>query len=84
MVRKELHGILGEEELSTAVVLILANKTDQPTAASTEAIQQALELNVLDEQKRKYHVQRTVATDGRGLKEGLIWLSKNMTPHIEK
>jgi ADP-ribosylation factor protein 6 len=75
LVRKELHGILIEEELANAVVLILANKT---------VIIKALELNVLDETKRKYHVQRTVATTGDGLRDGLTWLAKNMTPHVTK
>lgn len=84
LVRKELHGILVEEELSNAVVLILANKTDQPTAVSNEVLAKELDLGLLDETKRKYHVERTVATNGKGLKEGLVWLAANMTPHVPK
>jgi len=84
MVRRELHGILQEEELSQAVVLILANKADQQNAVSTQELSQALELELLDASGRKYHVQRSVALTGEGLKDGVIWLSKNMTPHVAK
>lgn len=84
LVRRELHGLLGEEELSNAVVLILANKCDQAAAVSNEQLAKELELEVLDEGKRPYHVQRTVATTGEGLKEGLTWLAKTMKPHGEK
>ncbi len=84
MVRKELHGILQEEELAQAVVLILANKADQQNARSNDELSKALELDLLDASQRKYTVQRSVATTGQGLKEGLVWLSKNMTPHVAK
>lgn len=81
MVRRELHGLLGEEELSNAVVLILANKADQAGAVTNDVLAKALELEVLEETKRPFHVQRTVATTGEGLKEGVLWLAKNMKPH---
>jgi len=84
LVRAELHGLLVEEELSQAVVLILANKADQPTAVPTEKLVAELELDKLDKSGRAYHVQRTIATSGEGLKDGVIWLSKNMKPHVEK
>lgn len=84
LVRKELHGILVEEELANAVVLILANKADQQNSVSNEVLARALDLALLDESKRKYTVQRTVATTGDGLKEGMQWLAKNMTPHVAK
>lgn len=84
LVRKELHGILQEEELNHAVVLILANKSDQQNAVSNDELSKALELELLDASGRKYTVQRSVATTGSGLKEGLVWLSKNMTPHVQK
>ena len=83
LVRKELHGILHEEELAHAVVLILANKSDQQGAVSSEELAQALDLQLLESSKRKFCVQRSVATTGEGLKEGLVWLSKNMTPYAE-
>ena len=84
LVRKELHGILLEEELSNAVVLILANKADQQNAVSSEELSKALDLQLLNESGRKYTVQRSVAITGEGLKDGLVWLSKNMTPHVQK
>ena len=84
LVRRELHGILQEEDLLQAVVLILANKADQQNAVSTEELATALELEMLQASQRTFTVQRTVATTGAGLKEGLLWLSKNMKPHVTK
>lgn len=84
LVRKELHGILQEEELNHAVVLILANKSDQKNAVSSDELAKALDLQLLEQSKRKFCVQRSVALTGEGLKEGLVWLSKNMTPHTAK
>lgn len=84
LVRKELHGILQEEELNHAVVLILANKSDQKNAVSNAELAKALDLDVLEQSGRKFFVQRSVALTGEGLKDGLVWLSKNMTPHSAK
>jgi len=79
LAKKELMGILKEEELEKAVLLILANKQDLPNAHSPEALVKALDLKELDG-KRQYHVQAAVASQGKGLREGLLWLSKHMKP----
>lgn len=76
--RKELHGILREEELQNAVVLIIANKTDLPSAVSMEQLSQALDLNTLSATGRVFHVQPASAAQNKGLKEGLFWLAKAM------
>ena len=76
LARKELHGILREEELQQAVLLIIANKVDLPRAVSTEQLSAALELGSLGD--RVLHVQPAVAQQGKGLREGLMWLAKAM------
>jgi len=78
--RKELHGLLSEEALAKACLLIIANKTDLPTAVSTEALTKALGLDEIDATKRKFHIQPAVASKGTGLREGLQWLAKAMKP----
>jgi len=79
LVKKELHGILKEEELQNAVLIILANKQDLPNALPVEGIAKALALDELKD-NHKWTVQATVASKGTGLKEGLTWLAKNMKP----
>ena len=74
--RKELHGILKEEELAHAVLLIVANKMDLPRAVSVEQLRVALDLQALGD--RVLHIQPAVAQTGKGLKEGLFWLAKAM------
>jgi len=80
--RKELHGILREEELSNAVLLIIANKIDLPHAVSTEQLSAALDLPSLG--NRVIHIQPAVAQQGKGLREGLIWLAKAMKQQSRK
>ena len=80
--KRELHGILKEEELNEAVLLIIANKTDLPNAVSSERLAQELDLPSL--QGRVMHIQPAVAQKGTGLKEGLMWLAKAMKAHIKQ
>ena len=80
--RRELHGILKEEELNDAVLLIIANKVDLPNAVSTERLAQELDLASL--QGRAMHIQPAVAQKGTGLKEGLVWLAKAMKAHSKQ
>ena len=80
--RRELHGILKEEELNDAVLLIIANKVDLPNAVSTERL--AHELDLASLQGRAMHIQPAVAQKGTGLKEGLVWLAKAMKAHSKQ
>ncbi len=61
-------------------VLLIANKTDLPNAASGDTLRAALSLDELMG-SRAYHIQPAVASQGKGLKEGLLWLAKNMKPN---
>ncbi|XP_031631044.1 ADP-ribosylation factor 2-like [Contarinia nasturtii] len=74
--KKELNGLLKEDELRDAAVLVIANKQDLPNAMSTAELVEKLNLNQL--WKRNWHVQATCATQGNGLYEGLDWLSNEL------
>lgn len=71
-----LNKLIREDELRDATFLVLANKQDLPNAASLDEISNRVGLNVL--RNRRWIIQKTCATRGEGLLEGLEWLSKNM------
>lgn len=71
---EELQFRLQDDKLSSAPLLILANKQDLPNALSTTKLIQALELDLIKD--RQWHVQPACATSGQGLHEGLDWLVK--------
>ena len=74
---EELHGMLMDEELRDAVLLIVANKQDLPNAMSVDEIEQRLELHQLRD--RKWKIQSTCAITGEGLYDGLDWLQRVLT-----
>ncbi|CAM8940703.1 unnamed protein product [Rhodiola kirilowii] len=71
--RDELHRMLTECDLRDAVLLVLANKHDLPNAMNTTEITEKLGLPSLHQ--CHWYIQRTCATSGEGLYEGLDWLS---------
>ncbi|KAI9506101.1 ADP-ribosylation factor [Coemansia spiralis] len=71
--RDELQRMLNEDELRDAILLVFANKQDLPNAMNGDEIREALGLRSI--KNRECHVQRTCATTGDGLYEGLDWLS---------
>ncbi|KAL7058400.1 hypothetical protein AAHC03_017263 [Spirometra sp. Aus1] len=75
--REELHGMLNEEELRDAALLVFANKQDLPNAMPASEITQRLGLCALH--GRQWYVQATCATSGTGLYEGLDWLSNTFS-----
>ncbi|XP_018325053.1 ADP-ribosylation factor 4-like [Agrilus planipennis] len=74
---KELAGLLQEDDLRNAVLLIIANKRDLPNAMSICEIREKLNLDRLT-QRRTWHIQPTCAIQGSGLYEGLEWLSEEL------
>eukprot|EP01084_Bolivina_argentea_P073018 132533_1 len=74
--KEELHGLIAEEELKDAVLLVFANKQDLPNAMSVKDITERLGLNQL--RNRKWYIQSSTATTGDGLYEGLDWLSNTL------
>eukprot|EP01156_Anaeramoeba_ignava_P016823 Anaeramoba_ignava/a6298_91.p1 GENE.a6298_91~~a6298_91.p1 ORF type:complete len:187 (-),score=44.89 a6298_91:108-641(-) len=73
--KDELYGLLEEEELKNAILLIFANKNDLPDAMSIETISEKLALSSI---KHQWYIQSSCATKGEGLYEGLEWLTKQL------
>ncbi|EPE03469.1 adp-ribosylation factor family protein [Ophiostoma piceae UAMH 11346] len=70
--RAELHGLLQEERLSGASLLVFANKTDVQGCMDSEEILEALKLN--DIVSHRWNILRCSAMTGKNLKEGLAWV----------
>lgn len=75
--RQELHRILHDREMQNCILLILANKQDQPNAAKPSDVAERLGLTNL--KNRTWCVQPSCALTGEGLIEGLVWLSDHLT-----
>jgi ADP-ribosylation factor protein 1 len=69
--RDELHRVVSEDALRDAVVLVLANKQDLPTALRADKMTDALGLRSL---RHPWFIQACSATTGDGIYEGLHWL----------
>jgi small GTP-binding protein len=76
LAQEELQKILSEEDMSQALLLVFANKTDLPQAMTAAEIIDKLQLRQL--RGRKWWVQPTCATKGEGLFEGLDWLCQQL------
>jgi small GTP-binding protein len=74
--RDELMGMLNNDELREAVLLVFANKQDLPGAM--DAAEMASKLGLNDLRNRPWFIQSTCATKGEGLYEGLDWLSETL------
>nr|VZI25113.1 unnamed protein product [Spirometra erinaceieuropaei] len=75
--REELQGMLNEDELRDAALLVFANKQDLPNAMPASEITERLGLCALH--GRQWYVQATCATSGTGLYDGLDWLSNSLS-----
>ncbi|OAL49595.1 ADP-ribosylation factor-like protein-like protein 1 [Pyrenochaeta sp. DS3sAY3a] len=73
---EELRAMLNEEELRDAALLVFANKQDQPGAKGAGEISEALKLGELKD--RNWSIVACSAVDGRGVQEGMDWLSNNV------
>jgi small GTP-binding protein len=75
LVLNEIHRLMNEPDLEKVKLLIYANKQDLSNATSSRELIDILELRKL---KQEWFIQPSSATHGRGLYEGLEWLSKNI------
>ncbi|KAF0711521.1 Aste57867_5215 [Aphanomyces stellatus] len=78
LAKAELHGILHDEQLRDACLLLLLNKRDLVQGDDGD-IAARLDFQSVC-QGRQVLVQPTVATTGEGLDEGFKWLCENMVP----
>ncbi|RQM18947.1 hypothetical protein B5M09_006361 [Aphanomyces astaci] len=75
LAKAELHGVLHDDQLRDACLLVLMNKQDLAKGDVDVVKELALEEVC---QSRKYLVQPTVATTGAGLEQGFMWLCEHM------
>merc|ERR1719436_1269575 len=75
--REELDKMLLEEELSTAALLVMANKQDLPNAMTPTEMTEKLGLHSI--RHRPWYIQSACATTGDGLYEGLDWLTRTLS-----
>eukprot|EP00123_Amoebidium_parasiticum_P021765 comp7337_c0_seq1/m.3037 comp7337_c0_seq1/g.3037 ORF comp7337_c0_seq1/g.3037 comp7337_c0_seq1/m.3037 type:complete len:187 (-) comp7337_c0_seq1:336-896(-) len=76
----ELVMLLGEPEMATVPVLVLANKQDMPSALKPEQLGVLLKLPA----DRVWNIQPTCATSGDGLYDAMEWLVDRVAPHRKK
>ncbi|KAG5179606.1 ARL1, ARF-like ras superfamily GTPase [Tribonema minus] len=70
--KQELAAMLEEEELKDAILLVFANKQDQPGSLKATQVSEALGLPEL--RSRQWTIQEASAVKGKGLFEGFDWL----------
>ncbi|KAK4179032.1 putative ADP-ribosylation factor family protein [Triangularia setosa] len=70
--REELHGLLQEERLSGASLLVFANKTDVDGCMTGEELKEGLRLDEI--RTHQWNILRCSAVTGQNLKEGLAWV----------
>eukprot|EP01025_Chloroclados_australasicus_P064247 TRINITY_DN8558_c0_g1_i1.p3 TRINITY_DN8558_c0_g1~~TRINITY_DN8558_c0_g1_i1.p3 ORF type:complete len:215 (-),score=31.07 TRINITY_DN8558_c0_g1_i1:486-1091(-) len=71
-----LERVLGQKETYAAPLLVFCNKQDQDGAMTPEQVQQLLGVGVID--SRACRVQGGAAQKGRGVKEALEWVVKQV------
>ena len=71
-----LFGVLNDDSMSDAILLVYANKQDLPNAIRPEELCDKLGLKTLG--NRPWYVQGTCAATGDGLFEGLDWLGEQI------
>ncbi|KAH3916414.1 hypothetical protein HBI56_045220 [Parastagonospora nodorum] len=70
--RHELAGLLQEERLSGASLLVFKNKSDVPGAMTEDEVREGLRLEAI--RTHKYHIITCSAMTGMNLQEGLEWV----------
>ncbi|XP_048216741.1 ADP-ribosylation factor-like protein 2 [Perognathus longimembris pacificus] len=78
--KRELQSLLVEERLAGATLLIFANKQDLPGALSSNAIQEALDLDSI--RTHHWRVQSCSAFTGEDLLPGIDWLLDDISSRI--
>jgi len=71
--KQELFGLLKEEELKDAAILVFANKQDLADAVSPESL--TTELNLSSITNRQWAIFGSSAKEGTGLTEGFDWFT---------
>ena len=72
--RDELFGVISHEYMSTVPFVIIANKSDLPTAVTPSEL--IAQLNLHSISKRRWYIQSACAVTGDGLVESMQQLAK--------
>ena len=80
--RDELHGLLAQEKLSGASLLVFANKQDLGGACTASEIATLLELHSERFSTRHWEIHGCSAVTGEGLVDGIAWLVKDISSRI--
>lgn len=76
-VRTELVKLLhGTANLSNSVVLVLANKQDQPQSLAPTDLSVRLRLHEIEQ---RWHIEGTIGLDGTGIARGFDWLMSHLS-----
>jgi small GTP-binding protein len=75
--RKELQTIIELKEMSSSLILVMANKMDLPNAMSLSDIIEGLYLNTVCT-KHNWYIQPCSATQNEGLIDGIDWLASSL------
>lgn len=78
LTKRELHALLEADEFRNAKLLVLANKQDLAGAASSAEVSEALALSTLRD--RSWTIVPTIATEGKGIDEGMDWYVPIFSP----
>jgi ADP-ribosylation factor-like protein 3 len=73
----ELVNLLEEEKLSSAPLLVFANKQDLLNALPASEISTALNLHTIRD--RAWQIQACSAKSGEGLQDGMEWIVNTMS-----
>ncbi len=76
--RNELEQMGSDSELRDWTLLVLANKSDLPNAASVAELSQELGLTGAVKGPQCYHVQQCCALKKEGIQEGFAWLADTL------
>jgi ADP-ribosylation factor-like protein 2 len=82
LVRTELEGLMHQERLAGATLLVWANKQDIHGSATSEQIQDLLGLKQLQFKNRHWSIRPCSAVSGEGLAEGIEWLVEDVASRI--
>jgi len=74
--KQELVSMLEEEELKSAILVVLANKQDIPGCLSLADVHKSLGLDLL--KSRTFQIFKTSAIKGEGLEEAMEWLANTL------
>ncbi|KAJ6676128.1 ADP RIBOSYLATION FACTOR-RELATED [Salix viminalis] len=77
IMKDELFGLLGHDDLQHSVVLVFANKQDLKDAMTPAEITDALSLHSI--KNHDWHIQACCALTGDGLYDGLGWIAQRVT-----